>query len=153
MEGVDDQLDVYKKDIDYKLSQIQLSANDIDTLEKSLRAAMNEIQNRVLVDFDSFTDSQKQKHNEFSQRIKEDAESIEAKIRFINDSIEDLQITATGSMKEKLSEFQNTFDMEISNKNILLELFGLTATAKKMTRFDVKKDPDADNILIIFTKP
>lgn len=43
--------------------------------------------------------------------------------------------------------------MEISNKNILLELFGLTATAKKTTRFDVKKDPDADNILMIFTKP
>ena len=43
--------------------------------------------------------------------------------------------------------------MEISNKNILLELFGLTATAKKTTRFDVQKDPDADNILVIFTKP
>lgn len=57
------------------------------------------------------------------------------------------------AIKRKKIDGKFITGMEISNKNILLELFGLTATAKKMTRFDVKKDPDADNILIVFTKP
>jgi hypothetical protein len=121
LDGVDGQLDVYKKDIDYKLSQIQLSATDIDTLDKSLRSAMQEIQNRVLADFDTFTGGQKQKQNDFAQKIKEESDTLEAKIRSINESIDDLQTTATGSMKEKLTEFQKTFDLEISNKNIEID--------------------------------
>ena len=65
---------MFKKDIDYKLSQIQISSADIDTLDKSLRSAMQEVQHRVLIDFDNFTDAQKQKYGEFTQKIKEESE-------------------------------------------------------------------------------
>lgn len=42
--------------------------------------------------------------------------------------------------------------LEIANSKILENLFGLTATAKKATRFDVKKDNSYDNILVIFAE-
>ena len=42
--------------------------------------------------------------------------------------------------------------MDISNKAIIENLFGPVGSANKITRFNVKKDEDADNILIISAK-
>ena len=117
LENVDSQLNAYKKDIEYKLSQIQLSESDIDTLEKSLKAAMSEVQNRVLRDFDTFTANQKQKHEEFSNTIKEDSAEIESKITEINRSLDSLKETATGSMSAKLQEFESEFNQTLSTKS------------------------------------
>ncbi len=41
---------------------------------------------------------------------------------------------------------------DIANKPTLEELFGPTASASKATRYNVKKDPDNENILIVFLK-
>lgn len=117
LEDVDSQLSTYKKDIEYKLSQLQVSDADIDTLEKSLKAAMAEVQNRVLHDFDNFTTTQKQKHEEFSQNIKQDSATLETKINAINQNLEDLRTAATGSMSAKLQEFEATFNQTLSTKN------------------------------------
>lgn len=117
LEDVDSQLSSYKKDIEYKLSQIQISETDIDTLEKSLKAAMNEVQNRILHDFDSFTMAQKQKHEEFSKNIKEDSNALESKINEMNENLDDLKATATGSMSQKLQEFESEFNQTLSTKN------------------------------------
>ena len=117
LEDVDSELNSYKKDIEYKLSQIQVSETDIDTLEKSLRAAMNEVQNRLLGDFENFKTNQKQKHDEFNQTIQNDSDIIEQKISKINESIDDLQTTATGNMSNKLNEFETKFNQLLETKN------------------------------------
>ena len=39
--------------------------------------------------------------------------------------------------------------MDISNKRTIEELFGPAGSAQKTTRYNVRKDEDADNILII----
>ena len=39
--------------------------------------------------------------------------------------------------------------MDITNKHVIESLFGPAGSAKKATRYNVKKDPDAKNILII----
>lgn len=117
LENVDNQLNAYKKDIEYKLSQIQVSESDIDTLEKSLKAAMSEVQNRVLREFEGFTSNQKQKHEEFSNTIKEDSAEIEQKIEEINRSLDSLKETATGSMSAKIQEFESEFNQILSTKS------------------------------------
>ena len=117
LEGIDEQLNSYKKDIEYKLSQVQHGGSDIDTLEKSLRAAMQEVQSRVLGDFDSFTNEQQRRHEEFSDQIKQDSETIESRLHEIDQSLDELKATATGSMSEKLIDFQKSFDDTILTKN------------------------------------
>lgn len=39
--------------------------------------------------------------------------------------------------------------MDISNKRVIEDLFGPSGSAQKTTRYNVRKDDDADNILII----
>ena len=117
LDDVDSQLNSYKKDIEYKLSQIQFSQSDVDNLEKSLRAAMSDVQNRILENFETFTTNQKQKHDDFSNEIKQDSLTIEAKIKDINNSLDDLKTTATGSMSAKLQEFESSFNQKLTTKN------------------------------------
>ena len=78
---------------------------------------MSEVQNRVLREFDSFTTSQKQKHEEFSNTIKEDSAEIETKITEINRSLDSLKETATGSMSAKIQEFESEFNQTLSTKS------------------------------------
>lgn len=117
LEGIDEQLNSYKKDIEYKLSQIQNSGSDIDTLEKSLRAAMQEVQSRVLGDFDEFTGEQQRRHEEFSNQIKQDSDTIEVRLHEIDKSLDELKATATGSMSAKLQDFEKSFDSNILTIN------------------------------------
>ena len=117
LEGIDEQLHSYKKDIESKLSQIQNSGSDVDTLEKSLRGAMLEVQNRVLGDFDKFTSEQQRKHEEFSTQIKEDSQTIEVRLQEIDKSLEELKNTATGNMSAKLIDFEKAFNNNILTKN------------------------------------
>ena len=42
--------------------------------------------------------------------------------------------------------------IEISSSKVLENLFGLAATAKKTTRYDVKKDNTFENFLIVFAE-
>ena len=117
LEGIDERLSTYKKDIEYKLSQIENSGADIDTLEKSLRAAMQEIQNRVLSDFDSFTSEQHHRHQIFADNIKNEAEGIKERLQEIDNSLESLKATSSGSMSAKLQEFEQAFDNKLTEKS------------------------------------
>ena len=42
--------------------------------------------------------------------------------------------------------------VDISNSKVLESLFGLAATAKKVTRYDVKKDDSYKNFVVIFAE-
>lgn len=117
LENVDSQLNSYKKDIEYKLSQIQFSQSDVDNLEKSLRAAMTEIQTRLSENFEDFKASQEQKHKDFNNKIKQDSLETEEKLKIINDSLDDLKTTATGSLNAKLAEFESSFSQTLSAKH------------------------------------
>lgn len=117
LEGIDEQLSVYKKDIDYKLSQIQASGADVDALEKSVRMAMQEVQSKVLSDFDTFTEEQKRRSSEFEKGLKANADALDSQIKDIESVIDDLKATATGNMSLKLKEFEDNFNKELNSKN------------------------------------
>ena len=121
LEGIDEQLCSYKKDIEHKLTQIQHSGADVDTLEKSLRSAMQEVQNKVLGDFDSFTKEQQKRHEVFSEQINQDSENIETRLHEIDKSLDELKATATGSMSAKLEDFQKAFNDNILTTNNEIE--------------------------------
>ena len=114
LEDVDSQLGVYKKEIEYKLSQIQFSQSDVDNLENSLRGAMREVQNRVIGDFENFVAIQQQQHDDFSNQIREESDNLTKKVNEISSSWDDLKAAATGSMSSKLKEFEVVFNQTLA---------------------------------------
>lgn len=52
--------------------------------------------------------------------------------------------------RRKLKNGTTVGGVDICNKGTMSELFGLAGTQNKATRYGVKKDPDEDNILIIY---
>jgi len=69
-------------------------------------------------------------------------------VRFLYESASDsLKIS-----RKKMSNGKLVAGIEISNRKVLENLFGLAATAKKATRYDVKKDDTYENFLIIFAE-
>ncbi|MCR5332417.1 MAG: hypothetical protein K6E11_00090 [Bacilli bacterium] len=69
-------------------------------------------------------------------------------VRFLK---EDAKTTNSLPIKRrKLKDGSVVGGIDISNKGTMAELFGLAGTQNKATRYGVKRDPDEENVLIIF---
>ena len=55
-------------------------------------------------------------------------------------------------IKRKVINGKVIAGVSIENKKTIEDIFGMKGTAKKTTRYNVEKDKDADNILIIMFK-
>ncbi|HIX08886.1 MAG TPA: hypothetical protein H9683_01740 [Firmicutes bacterium] len=66
-------------------------------------------------------------------------------VRFIKNTTQD-----SIKIKRRISDGKAIAGLTIENKGIVEELFGITGTARKTTRYNVEKDNDEDNILIIY---
>ena len=66
-------------------------------------------------------------------------------VRFLQNSTQD-----SIAVKRKVVDGKTIAGLTIENKGIIEELFGITGTAKKATRYNVEKDND-ENILIIYS--
>ena len=53
-------------------------------------------------------------------------------------------------IKRKIVDNKPIAGITIECKNTIEELFGITGTARKITRYNVERDADAKNILIIY---
>ena len=54
--------------------------------------------------------------------------------------------------RKKMANGKFVGGIEISNSKVLESLFGLAATAKKATRYEVKKDDAYNNFVVIFAE-
>ena len=54
--------------------------------------------------------------------------------------------------RKKMSNGKLVGGADISNSKVLESLFGLAATAKKTTRYDVKLDDSFENFLVVFAE-
>lgn len=69
-------------------------------------------------------------------------------VRFIKES--DLTSNSLPVKRRKLKNGTVVGGVDICNKGTMGELFGITGTQNKATRFGVKKDPDEETVLIIY---
>ena len=111
--SADDQLAAYKKDLEYRLAQIQASGADIDALEYHLRTAMEEITSRVTGDFAAFMAEQQKRYEEFSNGISTGARELEGELHTIEDTIDELKRDAAGAADEKLRSFEEEFEQNL----------------------------------------
>lgn len=66
-------------------------------------------------------------------------------IRFLKEATSD-----SIKISRKKSSGKIVGGIDISNSKVLENLFGLAATAKKVTRYDVKKDDTFEDFLVVF---
>ncbi len=68
-------------------------------------------------------------------------------VRFLKNNTSD-----SIKIKRKVINGKVIAGVSIENKKTIEDIFGMKGTAKKATRYNVEKDKDADNILIIMFK-
>lgn len=69
-------------------------------------------------------------------------------VRFLKE--DDKTTNSLPIKRRKLKNGTTVGGIDICNKGTIGDLFGLAGTQNKATRYGVKKDPDEDNILVIF---
>lgn len=68
-------------------------------------------------------------------------------VRFLKNNTQD-----SIAIKRKIVDGKAINGITIENKGAIEEIFGITGTARKTTRYNVDKDNESSNILIIFSE-
>lgn len=113
---VEKQLSSYKKDIEYRLSKLEGIGGQVDVLEESLKKAMEQVGNKTQLSFDTFVQGQQEKQEQFATSLGEHNEKLENDIKTLKNKIEELKKTAIGSVTEKLSGFEESFDRDLKTR-------------------------------------
>jgi hypothetical protein len=63
--GLDKQLDIYKKEMEYRFKKLSTSGEDVDKLETTLRNLLEKSQKKVVGHFDKFSGDMTKKQADF----------------------------------------------------------------------------------------
>jgi chromosome segregation ATPase len=110
---LDVQLAAYKKDIEYRLSQLATAGSDAESLEKALVQAMEQSKKQVLADFQQFSDSQQKSQHDFQESAMKNSADIAEQLAQLEKNMEELKTAAVGGITEKLKDFEEHFDADI----------------------------------------
>lgn len=115
LEQLDSQLTSYKKDIEYRLSQLASVGGDADVLEQTLRDMMAHAQDAVKADFDTFCMDQKSRQSAFEQSIRTESEALSGQLAELERSMDSMKDSAMGSMGAKIRDVENRFSADLAD--------------------------------------
>lgn len=114
--GLDKQLSVYKKDIEYKFKRLETAGSDADKLEENLRKFMDAAQKRVISDFDKFGENQAKKQKEFLDSLNRNSQEIQTQLNEVEQNLEELKEKAYGNVSAKLQDFVEEFNNDLARR-------------------------------------
>jgi len=115
--GTEARLDAYRKDVDYRLSQFDRVMGDVDRLDEQLRVSMQETEKRVTADFNLYAQDQQSRQDAFENRIREEAETVSARMRSLETGLNELKSRAYDNVSEKLKLFEDDFFADLAKRS------------------------------------
>lgn len=113
LSNLDARIEEYKKDLLYRLSNLEMSGQDLESLESAVRKAMDQTQNRILSDFTDFSAAQQKRQSDFELSIKDNSDRIAAELSALEKSLDALKESAVNSVSEKLHGLEDSFDSNL----------------------------------------
>jgi chromosome segregation ATPase len=116
LSDVEKQLDTYSGETDYKFKKLEEVNVDIGLLEDSLRAAMDNVQSKVVGDFQLFQNDQRAKQKEHEDRIATDLGRIHSAMDELEKELTNLKSQAYANVSEKLKIFEDDFFTDLQSR-------------------------------------
>lgn len=109
----DSRMSDFQKDMEYRLSAMELSGKDIEAIDFTMRQAMEKTQDKVLSDFAGFTEKQKKQQTDFEYSISENQSKLASELAALEKALDNLKTSAISSVSEKLQGLEEKFDSDL----------------------------------------
>ncbi len=114
--AIENRLDSYRKDVEYRLEQFTSHLSDADRLEARLRETMEDTENRVTGDFTLYTREMANKQEQFEQKIAERGDTLSRKMLDLENGLNELKSRAYDNVSEKLKVFEDDFFKDLAQR-------------------------------------
>jgi chromosome segregation ATPase len=113
---IENQIDRYQGDIDYRLQRLASMDIDVDRLEVGLREALSLAENRVTEDFAAFAGEQQTQQEEFRAGMNKSAGEIAENLAQLEKALEELKQRAYADVAAKFKDFEGEFLVDLSRR-------------------------------------
>jgi DNA repair exonuclease SbcCD ATPase subunit len=113
---LEEQLERYRADMDYRLKRLESLDIDVDQLEADLREAMSQAEGRVSADFTTFIQQQRLQQTESRAEADKNAEDMAAEMAQLEKSLEELKQRAYADVSTRFKTFEDDFLSDLSRR-------------------------------------
>ncbi|MBN1799149.1 MAG: hypothetical protein JW822_11260 [Spirochaetales bacterium] len=114
---VEQRLDEYGEELKYKFQKLEDANVDIEALEKSLRAYMSSITDKIKTDFSNFTKLLENEREAQKAKAEEELQLINTEIENIESEVNGLKAKAYENVSEKLKILEDDFFTDLKERS------------------------------------
>jgi chromosome segregation ATPase len=121
LQSIEDRLEGYEKDIDYKFQKLEAANLDIESMEKNLQAAIQKTSEKVRAEFAQFVKGFDEERKGERQKVQEEFSRLEVGIAELEQGLADLKSKAYENVSAQLEVFEDEFFKGLKERSASME--------------------------------
>jgi chromosome segregation ATPase len=121
LETIEDRLEGYEKDIDYKFQKLEAANLDIEGMEKSLQASIHKTGDKVRAEFAQFVKGFDEERKAQRQKVQEEFARLEGGMTELENGLTELKSKAYENVSTQLEVFEDEFFKGLRERSASME--------------------------------
>ncbi|UCF97945.1 MAG: hypothetical protein JSV89_00055 [Spirochaetaceae bacterium] len=121
LQSIEDRLEGYEKDIDYKFQRLETSNLDIEAMEKNLQASIQKTSERVRAEFSQFVKGFEEERKAERQKVQDEFSRLESGMAELEQGLTELKSKAYENVSAQLEVFEDDFFKDLRERSTSME--------------------------------
>jgi DNA repair exonuclease SbcCD ATPase subunit len=121
LESIEDRLEGFEKDIDYKFQRLESANVDIEAMEKSLQASIQKTSENVRAEFSQFTRGFDEERSAERQKVEKEFSQLQSKLAELEEGLTELKSKAYENVSAQLQVFEDEFFKDLTERSASME--------------------------------
>ncbi len=121
LQSVEEKLEGYARDIEYKFQKLETANLDIEAMEKNLQDLIQKTSSKVRDEFALFSDTFTEERNSERERIQGEFAELQAGVKELEEGLSELKSKAYENVSSRLQVFEEDFFKDLRDRNANLE--------------------------------
>jgi chromosome segregation ATPase len=121
LQSVEEKLEGYARDIEYKFQKLETANLDIEAMEKNLQELVQKTSSKVRDEFAQFSDAFTEERNSERERIQGEFAELQAGVKELEEGLSELKSNAYENVSSRLQVFEEDFFKDLRDRNVNLE--------------------------------
>ncbi|MBN2551580.1 MAG: hypothetical protein JXB06_02370 [Spirochaetales bacterium] len=121
VQSIEDRLESYEKDIEYKFQRLETANLDIEAMEKNLQESIQKTSNKVRDEFAQFAKGFDEERKAERQKVQEEFSRLEEGMSELEQGLTELKSKAYENVSARLEVFEDEFFKDLRERNAAME--------------------------------
>jgi chromosome segregation ATPase len=121
LQSIEDRLEGYEKDIEYKFQRLETANLDIEAMEKNLQTSIQKTGEKVRQEFSQFVKGFAEERKAERQKVQDEFSQLERGMAELEQGLTDLKAKAYENVSAQLQVFEDDFFKDLRERSLTME--------------------------------